>query len=150
MVFKNQSKNPKTFRNFWEDDRQAGGVLGLIQKSPGGILGFPVLRALLQVGYQWSPFAQNLHFRIRFLAMFGPFWAHNRPSRGCGWPRLILLIVSAATIVHFDAKNLQFFAFSEVFSNIFLRYSPNHRQSPHTLARRGPCSHAQSPPRSPW
>ena len=48
---------------------------------------------------------------IRFLAIFGPFWAHNRSSGGSGWLSLYSLIVSAASMGHFGAENLKFLAF---------------------------------------
>ena len=51
-----QSKNTDTFEiPGTMTVRRGGCFVGLVQESPGGILGFPVLRALLQVGYQWSP-----------------------------------------------------------------------------------------------
>ena len=80
---------------------------------------------------------KNLVFRIRFLAIFGPFCAHNRPSGGHGWPRLCSLIKSAASMGHFDAKNLEFLAF---FRSIFLYFFEVFSQSPpisaHTCSAR--------------
>ena len=58
------------------------------------------------------------------MAIFGPFGVHNRPSGGRGWLSLCPLIVSAASIVHFDAENLEFLAFFRwIFRHFFEVFS---------------------------
>ena len=70
-----------------------------------------------------APAMSSSHFSVdflnRFLAIFGPFWAHNRPSGGHGWLSLCPGVDSAASIVHFDAENLEFLAF---FRGIFRQF----------------------------
>ena len=70
--------------------RLGGYFVGLVQESPRGILGFPVLRALLQVGYQWSPPSLKIHIvlilnghapRISIISQENPGKSHLR-SKG--------------------------------------------------------------------
>ena len=55
------------------------------------------------------------------LSFCGPFWAINRPSRGDGWPRLLVSCRFAITNAHFGAKNQIFRAFSMEFPGGFPR-----------------------------
>ena len=40
--------------------------------------------------------------------IWGPTWAHKRPSRGYGWLSLLFLYRFGTTNVHFGAKTLDF------------------------------------------
>ena len=51
--------------------------------------------------------------------ILGPFWAHNRPSRGHGWLPLLFLWRFGTTNAHFGAKNPILGAFSMGFSEDF-------------------------------
>ena len=68
---------------------------------------------------------KNPIFKIRYLATFGPFWAHSRPSRGLGWPCLIFLCQFGSVVAQIGAKNLMFIAFFLVFSYSFWEQSPS-------------------------
>ena len=103
--------------------------LGSGKEGLGVLLGLVGVGAWSRpAGRPWSPYGDSLgtpggsekqQFLIRFLAICGPIWAYNRPSRGYGWLSRILLWRFGTTNVDLGAKTLDFRGIFLHFSGIF-------------------------------